>query len=335
MEEKDMKLSAEFMDTYWEESMQGLKNFAEEYNIKEVDKDILAKLGNVRRPLMLVRGRPITVEQTKMLIAGEEPLFMDVAEGEKCWFDPRNERGVLKNIFYRQGYDWLSTWAYSDGTIGGNLIFPGKYPDWDELLPPYMHLGKKYPFLDLVIAYTTYDESCCFMCSLDFRPDEKYIGKCKCRDCQPYLDKIAECSIHSCGRGYNRNPDFEELYYRSWGLAHVRNDVGDSVVLTIWIHDGVTDVLFGRKAADKFNEYNSLYCAPEYAFMFSSEMYRYDRTCICDKSFVEDCFEYAGKPKSLCDEYIAKGFISPFKEDTSVVTKEWVIRQYKDAGIGR
>lgn len=93
-----------------------LRNFisrivADAHRIKELDKDIIGDLGNVRRPLVLVRGKPITVEQAKKLITGEEPLFGEGADCgcDRCYFDPREGRGILKNIFYRRGYDWLST----------------------------------------------------------------------------------------------------------------------------------------------------------------------------------------------------------------------------------
>lgn len=113
--------------------------------------------------------------------------------------------------------------------------------------------------------------------------------RCKCKDCQPYPDKLARYSWRKNSREYNKEADFEELYFRSWETSHIGSDVGDSVALTIWIHNGRTDILFGREAADKFNEYNDIYCAPE---------------------------------------YVERGFLSPFNENAIVVTKEWVIRQY-------
>jgi len=75
-------------------------------------------LPDVHRPLVLYRGKPITREQAVQLITGEEPLFGAGSDNEDCCYEPREERGVLKSIFYRQGYEWLSTWVYSDGAIG-------------------------------------------------------------------------------------------------------------------------------------------------------------------------------------------------------------------------
>lgn len=328
MTEKDAKNITDFIDIYEQESQESLRKFVNEHDIKDVDENIILALGNVRRPLVLMRGKPITVEQTIQLITGEEPLFGEGAKCEGCCLDPRSDRGILKNIFYRQGYDWLSTWVYSDGTIGGDIVFLGKYPEWDEMILPYMHLAKKYPFLDMTISYTMYDECCCAMCSMIEPPYKGYGEECKCKDCMPYLDKIIRYSpFHGGGREWNEYPDFEELYFRNWDTAHVRSDVADSVTLTIWIHSGKTDILFGEKAASKFNEYNNLYCAPEYAFMFS-DLYEHNLNCICNKSFVEDCFEYIGKPRSLCDEYVERKFIAPFNKNAIVVTKKWVTEQY-------
>lgn len=321
----------DFMVEYDRERRNGLRKFADEYGIKDIDENLVMELGNVRRPLMLFRGKPVTVEQTMQLITGEEPLFGEGAPKE-CWFDPRGDRGILKNVFYRPGYHWLDTWVHCDGTIGGNNIFLGKYPEWSEIFPQYMHLAKQYPFLDMVISYTMYNENTCYLCSIGDTPCKGYNEECKCKDCAPYVDKII---YYREIWGESENFSFAELYFGDWDTGHVRSDVGDSVVITIWVHNGRTDILFGDRAADKFKEYNSLYCSPEYAFMFSADLYRYDHTCICDKAFVEDCFEYIGKSRSLCDEYIERKFILPFNENATVVTKEWVIEQYNTYIAGK
>ena len=185
----------------------------------------------------------------------------------------------------------------------------------------YADLAGKYPFLDMVVSYTLVDECCCFLCD-KIDPEFGYDKQCTCKDCIPYLDKIKKYKeVYSVS-------DFEAFYYSYWETDHVRSDVGNLVCLTIWIHNGQANILFGDPAISKFNEYNTLYCAPEYAFMFSSSLYRDRHTCICDKQFVEDCFESIGKPRNLCNEYVERGFISPFNENAIVVTKDWVIRQY-------
>lgn len=315
-----------------------MEEWLKKYNLRNYDSDVCEKISNVRRPLVLIRGKPITSDQVKQLIIREEPLFGDCPESGKCWPDPRRGRGVLKNVFYRRGYDWLSTWAYSDGTIGGNLIHLGKYPKLNEFIPMYGDLSERYPFLDMVVSYTFFNESCCWLCNqkepeaewkemIEEYPEIAKEGRgfCSCRDCEPYLEKIYYYKENF------RYPecDFKEFYYRNWEFEHVRSDVGDFIGITIWIHDGRTEVLFGEEAGLKFNQYDDLYCAPEYAFMFGSSLYRYGKTCIYDKKFVEDCFAYMGKPKSLCDEYVKQGFLSPFQEKEIVVTKDWAIDKYK------
>lgn len=326
MAEEKVKAINEFLSALKKERLENMHKLADEYNIKDLDEDICIKLSNVRRPLVLVRGKPITVEQTMQLITGEEPLFKENSSG-KCCFDPRGGQGVLKDIFYRREYFWLSTWVYSDGTIGGNIIHVEKYPELDEILDGYMHLAKRYPFLDMVVSYTMYDECTCYGCDIYEKKYSIYKSSdCRCKDCIPYLNKIKKYSHWNME--WNSPWDFEELFFGAWSTAHVRSDVGDSVALTIWIHYGETEVLFGKKAGSKFNEYNNLYCAPEYAFMFTEDLYSYDSNCICDKKFIGDCFEYIGKPRSLCDEYVERNFISPFNEKATVVTKEWITNQY-------
>lgn len=285
------------------------------------------ELPGVKRPLVLYRGKPITREQVMQLITGEEPLFGPGGE-EDDWDDPRRHSDVLESIFYRESYKWLETWVYSDGTIGGNLTCPVKFPEIYEILPRYLHLAEKYPFLDMVISFTTFDGCWCYFCdALEENKEDalRSSDDCRYKDCKPYLELISKYDRMK----RSRNPSFEELYFSYWKTEHVRLDSGDKVELTVWIHEGKTEVLFGDRAREKFREYDGLYCAPEYAFMFSRGLHHYDINCVCDKTFVEDCFEYVGMPRERCDEYIEQGFLAPFNESARVVTKEWVIEQYR------
>ncbi|MCI8661047.1 MAG: hypothetical protein HFG54_12530 [Lachnospiraceae bacterium] len=310
-----------------------MEELAAKYNIKNWDEDIFLALSDVRKPLYLIRGKPITIEQVKELITGEEPLF-----GKKkpfCFLEEKSETkdGLLGKIFYRDSHlDWLNSWVYTDGTIGGSFISSVKYPEPDEIaLYAYEEFAKKYPFLDMVIACTLNDQWPCFYCWITDRPYEGYDGPCRCRDCASHLEKI----MFYDKKTHHSNPDFEELYYRDWSSWYIKSDIRDSVGLTLWIHDGQSEILCKDEARLKFHEYNTLYYKPEYAFMFASSLYRYKHTCICDKKFVEDCFAYIGKPKSLCDEYVEKGYILPFHEKDILVTKDWVTKQYNTYIAGK
>ncbi len=295
---------------------------AEKLGIESVDMEAYSELRNVYQPLILFRGKPITREQTMQLITGEEPLFY-VSEETRLLYDMFcYPRGVLDNIFYRPKYPELSTWVYSDGTIGGSWICQTANDKPEDYLPKYLHLAEKYPFLDMVISFTDKNECCCFECE---PYDDEYIYGCRCLDCDHYLDGM-KCYFE---KYRNYDPfDFEGIYYKGWRESHVWSDIGNYVHLTIWIHNGKTEILFEAEARAKFNEYNDLYCAPEYAFMFGPSLYAYHRTCIFDQKFVEDCFEYIGKPRTSWVEYVNKNIILPFNEKAIVVTKDWVVNQY-------
>ena len=64
-----------------------------EHHVKFPDGVKRTDISDTRRPLMLVRGKPITVEQAMQLITGEEPLFKKVSECERSecgrFRDPR------------------------------------------------------------------------------------------------------------------------------------------------------------------------------------------------------------------------------------------------------
>lgn len=297
------------------------------YNLTQDDIEATECVANTRRPLVLFRGKPITPEQAMHLITLLEPLFADekLVTSRPC-FDLRKQRGLLKNIFYRPGYDWLDTWIHIDGTIGGNIISLDKYPTLIEYIEFYEDLCE-LRFLDMVIAYTSINEGTCNLCdALDkyesIAPEEV---DCNCLDCKPYIEKIKHCEEIRFDKPLN----FEERYYANWEYSHVRSDVHHYVEVVLWIHDGKTEILVGKKAKDKFIEYNKLYSSPEYEYMFTSEIHKYDKTCVCNKKYVEDCFEYMGKPRTLVDEYIEKSFISPFNDKAEVVTKAWMIEQYE------
>lgn len=316
--------------------MEESRELLKEFNIQGYDRDLANELANTRRPLVLIRGKEISREQVIQLITGEEPLFIQPEEeSESSIWDIRNRRGVLKNILYRQGYSWLDTWIHTDGTVGGNMIYLGKYPELEEIIPDYICL-KDYKFLDMIISYTLFDEDTCFLCASiredidgdEDNDDDSFAREkeklCKCKDCLTCIDKIK----HYKNKKYNEHPDFEEMYYRHWENSHVKSDVHEGVALTIWIHDGQMEIFMGQQAQDKFKEYNSLYSSPEYDFMFSSDIHDYNNTCIIDKQFLEECFEYVGRPRETVDEYIKQGFISEFNNEAIVVTKQWVTEQY-------
>lgn len=154
----------------------------EKYKLSNFGKEVCIELHDVRRPLVLVRGKPISREQVMQLVVGEEPLFGKGSDNEDPRFDPRSLGfGVLQDIFYRHPCSQLSTWVYTDGTIGGNLLHLGKYPELEDFLPMYADLAEKYPFLDIVVSYTLLDESCCGSCNVVYH----FSPLCKPKDCIP------------------------------------------------------------------------------------------------------------------------------------------------------
>jgi len=328
MTDEEAEALAEFKDMCVADSRNIMRELAGECSIKDFDEDACTEVGNVCRPLVLVRGKPITRGQVMQLVTGEEPLFGGGSGLDEYYFDPRESIGILRNIFYRGRCCWLSTWVYSDGTIGGDLDCMPKYPAPDKYLPKYIRLAGKYPFLDAVFTFTTMGVECCFRCDFNRGCSDQ---PCKCQDCVPYLEKFQQFEDSR----FKNDCSFEALYYDTWEFRHVRSDIADFVKIVLWVHDGRAELLFRDAAVAKFNEYNGLYCAPEYDFMFSDSLYRSGRTCICSKEFVGDCFEYTGKPRSLCDEYVKRGFISPFNEDEVVVTREWAANQYNTFIAGK
>ena len=57
---------------YDSDSFRDRLDLIEQYHITDYDEEVCIKLSDVRRPLVLVRGRSISREQAMQLIVGEE-----------------------------------------------------------------------------------------------------------------------------------------------------------------------------------------------------------------------------------------------------------------------
>lgn len=57
-----------------------------------------------------------------------------------------------------------------------------------------------------------------------------------------------------------KSSEYSVMHLAEWMRKHELEEMEkmsrEAVELTIWIHNGETEVLFGGKAVDKFNEYN-------------------------------------------------------------------------------
>lgn len=127
-----------------------------EYTI-EIDEGA-KKFDAVRRPYYRMRGKPITEEQAFDIIRRTEVgdhwgIFCGLDEHEEYVGSLNFNNWVLPRNHYPKGYGWVHT----DGTIGGNAITQ-KYPTVIEFVQEWLVNLMAFPYLDLVIAVTGWDE---------------------------------------------------------------------------------------------------------------------------------------------------------------------------------
>lgn len=111
---------------------------------------------NVRRPYYRMRGVPVTREQAFDIIRRTDNFFREIDSIRKkdefigCInFD----NWLIEKNHLPQGYGWI----HGDGTVGTNSITQ-KYPTVDEFIVEWYQKLLAFPYLDLIIAVTAWNE---------------------------------------------------------------------------------------------------------------------------------------------------------------------------------
>ena len=195
------------------------KETCNKYNQYEIiAPENIAYDSSVRRPYYRMRGKPVTKEQAFDIIRKTDRFFCDIsAISEHKDFVGS---GHLDNwLIYRNHYPYGYGWVHTDGTIGLNNI-TYKYPELHEFIREGLHKLMCFPYLDLMIAITRWNEI----------PDEAYRNF----NTAFYRNRLYEYE------------DYDEKFY-------------EAVVLGICIRDKTIEILKPADAVEKYKEYASLY----------------------------------------------------------------------------
>lgn len=112
--------------------------------------------GSVRRPYYRMRGKPVTKEQAFELIRRTDNFFRGIDEIRHSddFVCAINWDGwIIHKNHFPQKYSWI----HVDGTIGNNSITQ-TYPTLYEFVAEWLIKLMKFPYLDLVIAVTCWNE---------------------------------------------------------------------------------------------------------------------------------------------------------------------------------
>lgn len=171
-----------------------------------------------RRPYYRMRGKSVTKEQAFDIIRRTDRFFGDIdsiREHDDFVGGGHFDNWLIDRNHYPYGYGWI----HVDGTVGLNGI-TYKYPELYEFINECFHKLRCFPYLDLVVVITDWDEI----------PAEAW--------------ENLESDFHD--KRLFEYKDYDKKFY-------------EAVVLGICIHDKTVEVLRPADAVKKYKEYASLY----------------------------------------------------------------------------
>lgn len=293
-----------------------------------IDKTFDYDVSNTRRPVYMVRGKSITREQVMQILSNEGALFDGWNGGDSGVRRESTQTDMLlENCFYRSGFDGLSTFLFSDGTIGGNFL-ESLYPSPEEMLPKWIEFGLKYDFLDMAIGYTTQNEGMCHLCPhID---EENTVPQTFCdMKAQKKCDKLMDLILKYRDMDEERSKtSYEYLFFHNFAtrLSHV--SLVNRVKLTISISGGKVRILFGSKATDEFKKYYNKYNDDDLVAMYDGRVFKHSDWHIFGQNFIKACFRYKNLPEKCYDIAVDKGYISPVSESAKIVTADFIKEEH-------
>lgn len=112
---------------------------------------------NIRRPYYRMRGVPVTREQAFDIIRRTDRFFyfyVSAVCNHEDYIGCMNfDNCLIQEDHYPTGYGWI----HADGTIGANATTQ-KYPTVREFIEEWYKLLYAFPYLDLIIAVTWWNE---------------------------------------------------------------------------------------------------------------------------------------------------------------------------------
>ena len=203
---------------------------------KAKDLDVSIDVSNVKYPYFQLRGKPVSKEQAYDIIARTDIEFKCLEY--RAYTDEKIDTDAMlylkhfsNNWFSHNQFPFLVGWCHPDGTIGVNDT-GHKYPDFDEVLLDLVQIVNAFPYLEFVIAFTTWYE-------LSPTCQERFDN-----------DKIKE--------------SFEEFQRKQVEIANQELEAG--VVMGYYIHDSIIEIIDKEDAYRLLNEYKEKYGKDEIVY---------------------------------------------------------------------
>lgn len=186
-----------------------------------IDEEVYNYDSSAKRPYYKMRGKRVTEQQALEIISRADQFWNYDLKHDKYVYTFHFTNWWIARSHYGYG------WCHPNGIIGLNGI-TDRYPNILELIEDAIRLKYAFPYLDLVIAITGWEE----------RPPEWY-------DWQEEIEKIKDKK--------ERAKAERELPYREYP------NFLDNIEIGIWIHSGAIEFLGPARAKEKYTEYEGLY----------------------------------------------------------------------------
>lgn len=209
----------------------------------------------VRRPYYRMRGVPVTKEQAFDIIRRTDVIFHgipEVCDHPDYIGDINFNNWLIQQNHFPKGYGWI----HVDGTVGSNGITQ-KYPTTKEFVLEWLSKLIAFPYLDLIIAVTYWDEG----------PPDYWVD---------YWD--SDNPIAEGRRNFERKENDREFYRAVNG--------------GIYVHDHTIQIMDSTDTVLKYKEYDALYGKNWEKFI--PEYYQNNGIKQVDLAYLRRCIEAYG-----------------------------------------
>lgn len=240
---------------------------------------------DVRRPYYQMRGRRVTPEQAREIIRRTDN-FLDFLNHPDCSSGLR-ESGFIGSTNFDQWWfmrNHLPThygWSHPDGTIGENAITQ-RYPNFGEYLCELLSWKLAFPYLDLMIAVSGWNENPSYRRDAMDAHWHKWYTPHGLSDKDKRLERVER----------------DRVVYMTF------SDFCENLEIGICTHDNVIEFLNPENAARRYRDYEAKYGAAD-PKVYVPEYYEDRGLLICDNAYLRRCLSDYGFTDTQIDGILA------------------------------
>ena len=196
-----------------------------------IDDEVRAWKSLRKYPYYQMRGKSVAEEQALDIISRTDDFF-------HLQFTPDNfiySMNFGNHWFPGTPYDRKEGWVHPGGIIGMNDNTP-KYPDMGELLTEWLRYASAFPYLDLVVGITAWEEL----------PNKKREILYPSWVDTPPLFMVSKMK-------------YDELKYMDCD----EGEFLDNLEIGVWVHDKKVEIMSPARTAEVYKEYSKKYTADD------------------------------------------------------------------------